>query len=286
MHTKFTSPIKANNKGSCSKLTNYLEKENEKNFSSNKEYFFSIDRNNCNKWEVIQQIDNNAVSQKIEEHQDKFFSIVIAPSQQELAKIGNDSERLKEYTREVMENYASKFCDSKGENRGLESKDLVWYAKIENERKYDAKEKELVLNSEITGENSKTSGQQKEGDQRHVHIIISRCAGRENRQVLQEVNRLKNLEKTAHLCPTVDNRKVFNRDEFYRSNEEIFDKKFGYERDIKQSYDYCNSLKKGSLKEHEQALQRQSIIEQSPEKKLERTEENRHEQQQQMGMNI
>ena len=86
MQTKFTSPIKANNKGSSSKLVNYLEKENDKNLSGDKEYFFTSDRDKCNKWEVIQQIDNNAKGQKIEKDQDRFFSIVISPSQAELGR--------------------------------------------------------------------------------------------------------------------------------------------------------------------------------------------------------
>ena len=243
MQTKFTSPIKANNKGSCSKLINYLEKEN----AQSEERFFSSDRNNCNKWEVMQQIDNNAKGQKIEKDQDRFFSIVIAPSQAELEHIGNDSDKLKEYTRQTMENYAAGFCNNKGENRGLESKDLVWYAKIENERKYSNLDAEVKAG---LAEN----GQAKEGDQRHVHIIVSRCEARENRHVL-EVEKQKQ-EQTTHLCPTVNNQKIFNRDEFIRANEQSFDNQFEYKRGIEESYDYCNSLKNGKQKDYEQSRQR------------------------------
>ncbi|AUD06487.1 DUF5712 family protein [Spirosoma pollinicola] len=247
MQTKFTSPIKANNKGSCSKLVNYLEKENDKNLSVNKEYFFSSDRDKCNKWEVIQQIDNNAKGQKIEKEQDRFFSIVIAPSQTELAHIGNDPDKLKEYTRQTMENYAAGFCNNKGENRGLESKDLVWYAKIENERKYS------TLDAEVK-EGLAKNGQLKVGDQRHVHIIVSRCEARENRHVL-ELEKQKQ-EQTIHLCPSVNNQKIFNRDEFIRQNEQDFDKRFAYNRSHEESYDYCNSLKNGKQQDYEKIRQR------------------------------
>lgn len=244
MQTKFASPIKGNNRGSSAKLVNYLEKENDKNISSEKEYFFSADRDKCNKWEVIQQIDNNAKGQKIEERQDRFYSIVIAPSQTELAHIGNDPEKLREYTRSVMENYASSFCDNKGNNRGLESKDLVWYAKVENERKYNA------LDEDVKSGISK-AGELKEGDQRHIHIIVSRCEARENRHALGQENQQKK-EQTTHLCPTVNNRKVFNRDEFIKANEKSFDKSFDYKRDIKESYEYCNAISKGEYqKQHE-----------------------------------
>ena len=245
MQTKFTSPVKSNNKGSCTKLANYLEKENDKNLSSDKEYFFSADRNNCNKWEVIQQIDNNAKGQKIEKEQDRFYSIVIAPSQEELAHIGNDSAKLKEYTRNVMGNYASGFCNSKGENRGKESKDLVWYAKIENERKYTSKDQEAQLNPELVGT-------LKEGDQRHIHIIVSRCEARENRHVLEQG---KKQEQTMHLCPTVNNQKMFDRDQFFKANEQTFDKQFNYERDLKESYDYCNAKKNGKQQDYEEAIE-------------------------------
>lgn len=268
MQTKFTSPIKASNKGSCSKLANYLEKENDKNISAEKEYFFSADRDKCNKWEVIQQIDNNAKGQKIEKEQDRFFSIVIAPSQSELTHIGNDSDKLRDYTREVMQNYAARFCNSKGENRGLESKDLVWYAKIENERKYSS------LDSEVKEGLAKT-GQLKEGDQRHIHIIISRCEARENRHVLR-LDKQKQ-EQTTHLCPTVNNQKIFNRDEFIRQNEQSFDKQFSYIRGREESYDYCNSLKNGKQQDYEQKRQR------GKEKTLEKEQGISNEQDYEMG---
>ena len=63
MQTKFASPIEGNNKGSSARLVNYLEKENGNNLSSENEYFFSADRDKCNKWEVMQQIGNNAKGQ-------------------------------------------------------------------------------------------------------------------------------------------------------------------------------------------------------------------------------
>lgn len=268
MQTKFTSPIKANNKGSSSKLVNYLEKENDKTLSGDKEYFFSADRDKCNKWEVIQQIDNNAKGQKIEKDQDRFFSIVISPSQSELAHIGNDPDKLKEYTRQTMENYATGFCNNKGENRGIESKDLVWYAKIENERKYNS------LDAEVKAGLAE-SGQLKEGDQRHIHIVVSRCAARENRNVIEADKKQK--EQTTHLCPTVNSQKIFNRDEFIRKNEETFDKQFSYNRNREESYDYCNSLKNGNHKEYEQKRQR------GKEKTLEKEQEISNEQDYEMG---
>ena len=261
MQTKFTSPVKSNNKGSCSKLANYLEKENDKSLSSDKEYFFSAARDKCNKWEVIQQIDNNAKGQKIEKEQDRFYSIVIAPSKDELAHIGNDSEKLKEYTREIMENYASGFCNSKGENREMESKNLVWYAKIENERKYTSNDVEAKLDATLVGT-------QKEGDQRHIHIIVSRCEARENRYVLETAQQLRSQQQTLHLCPTVNNQKMFNRDAFIRANEQTFDKEFSYNRGREESYDFCNALKNGKQNDYENALKTDQREEKTLSKKI------------------
>lgn len=119
MQTKFTSPVKGNNKGSCLKLATYLEKENDKKIELERSYFFSVDRDRCNKWEVVQQIDNNGKGQGLERKDDRFYSLVISPSQAELAHIGDNSQLLKEYTRQVMENYAANF------GKGIESRDLV-----------------------------------------------------------------------------------------------------------------------------------------------------------------
>lgn len=242
MQTKFTSPVKNNSKGNCIKLVNYLEKENELKPELEKERFFSTDRDNCNKWEVIQQIDNNAQGRGLEKNDNRFYSIIIAPSQSELAHIGDDSAKLKEYTRDVMERYAKNFCDKEGVNRGLESKDLVWYAKVESERKYafdDEKVKAGVVQK----------GELKAGDQRHIHVIVSSCNARENRQVLKaETKRAEAIE----LHPKVNNEKVFSRSNFFQKNEQIFDKKFGYKRSREESYEYCNSLKKGDMKRLEE----------------------------------
>ncbi|GAB4022678.1 hypothetical protein GCM10028808_70890 [Spirosoma migulaei] len=250
MQTKFASPIEGNNKGSSARLVNYLEKENRNNLSSENEYFFSADRDKCNKWEVMQQIDNNAKGQKIEKHQDRFFSIIIAPSQSELAQIGNDSGKLKEFTRSAMENYASGFCNYNGESRGVKSKDLVWYAKIEHERKFTS------LDAEVK-EGLSEQGQLKEGDQRHIHIIVSRCEGRENRHVLDSDIKRQKQEQTVHLCPNVNNPAIFSRDAFYRATEQTFDKLFTYNRKLEESYDYCNAIKNGTQRDYQKVIQRE-----------------------------
>lgn len=249
MQIKFASPVKGNNKGSCAKSVNYLEKENAQKMELNHESFFSADRDQCNKWEVLQQVDQNAKGQGLKLSEDRFYSLIVAPSPAELAHIGNDSAKLKEYTRDVMENYAANF------NKGVQSKDLVWYAKIEQERKY-------AHTDEAVKAGIAEKGALKQGDQRHIHILISRCAGRENNHVLQAEQAATTAGRTMKLSPLTNQRgesegavkSGFNRDNFYRANEQTFDQKFNYERPLSQSYDYCNAIDKGKRQEYNHAV--------------------------------
>jgi len=60
-----------------------------------------------------------------------------------------------------MEQYAANF------GKGIESKDLVWFAKIEHSRSFDHTDRAVQL-----GEQQK--GVVKTGDQTHIHVIVSR----------------------------------------------------------------------------------------------------------------
>lgn len=249
MQTKFTSPVKGNNKGSCLKLATYLEKENSEKLAAEQSYFFSTDRDRCNKWEVVQQIDNNAKGQGLALKDDRFYSLVISPSQTELSHIGDDPQQLKAYTRQVMENYAANF------NKGIDSSQLVWYAKIEHERKHGFDSPEIKTGLAQANE-------LKAGDQRHIHIIVSRCAARENGHVLQEGQVLTNNDRTMKLSPMTNQRGInggavksgFDREDFYRANERSFDEQFSYKRGLSEGYDYCNGLKNGHQASYDRSL--------------------------------
>lgn len=70
----------------------------------------------------------------------------------------NDPGKLRQYTRQVMENYANNFVLKGREKERLGSSDLVWYATIHEERK------------EKGGHQKGTS---KAGLHQHVHILVS-----------------------------------------------------------------------------------------------------------------
>ncbi|MBC3794960.1 DUF5712 family protein [Spirosoma utsteinense] len=57
MQTKFSSPIKGNNKGGSTRLVAYLEKENVNKLVDQQEYFFSADRDKCNKYGRALKVD-------------------------------------------------------------------------------------------------------------------------------------------------------------------------------------------------------------------------------------
>jgi hypothetical protein len=137
MVTNFSSPIKSRNSGSSSRLVNYLEKENFGKELNNREYFFNSQDSKLTKSEVIEGIDKNGENQGLKKDQDRFFTFTISPSQDELKHLNNDPEKLKAYTTTVMENYAKNF------NRGIEEKDLVWFAKVEYQRHYTHEDKEV-----------------------------------------------------------------------------------------------------------------------------------------------
>jgi hypothetical protein len=151
------------------------------------ELFFDRERNNITSHEVIDIIDNNRKG--LSKRTPKFHSLVIAPDAKELRHIGHDTNKLKEYIRDVMNEYAKNFTLSNGQY--LSGSDLIWFAKLERAR-----------NGIYNPENM------------HVHIVVS----------------ARNISQNITLNPLINNRKRFNRVQFYLNSERAFDRKFEYNR--------------------------------------------------------
>ncbi|MDJ1482638.1 DUF5712 family protein [Cytophagaceae bacterium YF14B1] len=149
------------NKGSAARLVNYMEHEAKEQGETGA--YFSQNSDEIQKQEVIAQIDGNVNGLKKEDS--KFYSLIIAPSQTELSHIGSDSQTLKAYTRQVMENYAANFTFA-GRQRVV-STDVLWFAIIHRERDYSGSDP-------MVREGKARSGERKKGDQTHIHIIVSR----------------------------------------------------------------------------------------------------------------
>ncbi|MCU0440428.1 MAG: DUF5712 family protein [Raineya sp.] len=242
-----TSDLANGNTGSCIQLAMYLEKENEKKLLKDKEMFFSQHRENVNVYEVIQHIDSLGKG-GLGKNDAKFYSVVLAPSQEELAFISSDKEKLTEYTRLAMEQYAKNF------NRGLEADDIVWYAKIERERSY----KDLENLPE-----DKKSGDIKEGDNTHIHVIVSRRSVDKKMKLSPLANEKGGEGKIQDKIVT----KGFDRDKFFHICEKKFDENFNYERNISESYQYKKTMVHGS-KEAKEDLQ-QKMLKEIKSKKIE-----------------
>ena len=160
MHSKIINPRSDGrfvfaNRGSCRKTVSYLGHE-----AREETQFFNDTRNDIKPETVRTAIDSNAKG--LRKQQEKFYSLVLSPSEQELQHLQNDPQKLRHYTRQVMENYAANFTlqdkNTSAHSKRLCSSDLVWFATMHQERK----EKEGA-----------ERGTSKTGLHQHVHILVS-----------------------------------------------------------------------------------------------------------------
>lgn len=264
------STLGATNTSSCVDLALYLEKENneldrlqQKATSSSKnmaiekrkQFFFTHSKNNISTNEVISSIDSNI--KRLGKKDAKYFAPTINFSPQELkhimSKITSKEEienvwelnekeytlfndKIKEYTREIMTNYAKNFNrQDKGLNTG---NDLVYFGKIEHFRKFKGTDKEVLNETNKTGDF-------KPGVNSHVHLIVSR----------------KDKTQKLKLTPTTKERSTtrtiggntyhvgFDRMNWIIMNEKSFDNFFKYKRPEREKFRNQYILKNGSPKE-------------------------------------
>lgn len=157
MHTKIIHPKRDGrfvfaNRGSCQKTVSYLGHDAQAR--SETVQFFDQAQNTVTPEEVRKDIDQNAKG--LRKEQEKFYSLVISPSQAELAHLKNDSTKLQDYTRAVMKNYAENFRLNDGQS--FAPSEVVWYATIHQDR---------------TEKEGEQKGMVKQGYHTHVHILVS-----------------------------------------------------------------------------------------------------------------
>lgn len=246
MHLNITDSEKGNNKGSSGVLVHYLDKECRLFPDAEKEHWFNGDAMQILSYEVKNAIDNNTA--KLAKTEAKFFLLNVSPSQKEIIwlkeKQGELSKKaFKAYAIKIMDEYAKNF------NRpGISShKDLLWFAKLENYRYYNHKDKEVKSEA-------KKAGHLKKGEQMHIQIIVSR-KDIHNKLKLSPMNKSGGRNK-AHSKKMGE----FNRSAFKQLGERVFDQMFGFERPVNQTYSYANTQKNGSL-EQRLDLQRETTKE-------------------------
>lgn len=150
------------NAGSSGFLVTYLEHEARETGQADRPIFFDQHREGIDREEVQTRIDENI--EGLQKGKPHFHSLVIAPSKDELRHLDDDPKALVAYTRQVMENYAANFRGKR--HKPLTSDDLVWYATIHRSRHYSGLDDAVQ-----TGEAQ--ARQRKEGEQTHVHVVVS-----------------------------------------------------------------------------------------------------------------
>lgn len=219
MHIDFAPPSNGtyNNSGSCRHLANYMEHEDLERMDKGiyTEGFFNLAEDNIYKSKVIKDIDSN-IGQLLKTDA-KFYAIHVSPSEKELREMGNtekeQAEAMKRYIREVfIPEYAKNF------NKEPSTSDIKFYGKIH----FDRNRSDNKLNM-------------------HSHLIISR-KDQANKKKLSPLTNHKNTKKGAVAGG-------FDRVKLFQQAEQGFDKLFGYNRQRSESFDYQNTIKKGSISE-------------------------------------
>ena len=219
MHIDFAPPSKGtyNNAGSSRQLASYMEHEDLERMEKGiyTDGFFNLTDDNIYKSKVIKDIDTN-IGQLLKTDA-KFFAIHVSPSESELRAMGNNEqekvEAMKRYIREVfIAEYAKNF------NKGLSEADIKFYGKIH----FDRSRSDNELNM-------------------HCHLIVSR-KDQSNKKKLSPLTNHKNTQKG-----TVTG--GFDRVNLFQQAEQGFDKLFGYNRQLSESFEYANTMKNGSISE-------------------------------------
>ncbi|GAC1315020.1 MAG: hypothetical protein NVSMB24_40310 [Mucilaginibacter sp.] len=236
MFINISDSKEAANKGSSSGLVYYLEKENRFAKKNEPEFWFNGRQVNIDPYQVMRTIDNNIA--KLGKVDAKFFLVNISPSQKEIAflreQYGDDGVRdqLKGFAVRVVDAYAQNF-----KRAGINShEDLVWFAKLENHRYYSYNDPEVK-------QGLKKRGDQKEGEQMHIQVIVSRKDAT-NTIKLSPMNtsRGKNEEHSKKMGQ-------FDRVAFKQCGEMLFDSLFEFDRQLRESMAYANVQKNGGLDE-------------------------------------
>ena len=217
MHIDFAPPSGGtyNNAGSSRQLMSYCEHEDLERMEKGiyTDGFFDLMDDNIYKSKVIKDIDTN-IGQLLKTDA-KFFAIHVSPSESELQVMGDTeqekAEAMKRYIREVfIPEYAKNF------NKGLSEADIKFYGKIH----FDRNRSDNELNM-------------------HCHLIVSR-KDQTNKKKLSPLTNHKNTKNGVITGG-------FDRVNLFQQAEQGFDKLFGYNRQLSESFEYSNTMKNGSM---------------------------------------
>ena len=227
MHIDFAPPSNGtyNNSGSSRQLANYMEHEDLERMERGifTEGFFNLTDDNIYKSKVIKDIDSN-IGQLLKTDA-KFYAIHVSPSENELRAMGNTeqekAEAMKRYIREVViPEYAKNF------NKGLSAEDIKFYGKIHFSR--DRSDNRLNM---------------------HCHLIVSR-KDQSNKVKISPITNHRNTKKGVITGG-------FDRTALFENVEKGFNKLFGYNRQLSETFEYCNTMKNGDITDKLQMQERE-----------------------------
>jgi len=162
---------------------------------------------------VIKDIDGN-IGQLLKTDS-KFYAIHVSPSEKELQMMGSteqeQAEAMKRYIREIfIPEYARNF------NKGLSGEDIKFYGKIHFGRSRSDNKPNM-----------------------HCHLIVSR-KDQSNKIKISPLTNHRNTRKGVI-------KGGFDRISLFVNAEKGFDKLFGYNRQLTETFEYCNTMKNGSV---------------------------------------
>ena len=239
MHTQFNiSSIKGGNTGSCANLTNYLDKEQENEWFNQENKSIQTDM-------VKSEIDRYGKGQ-LGKDDWKFVEVEYNPSKREQQQIiyratGKENVRdLNELTTEDKLKVKNEFKDYVIEAQNIQAQnfnrdnikngsDLKYYGKVETQRRYKGTDQEVI-------QGKAQQGDLKKGLNMHCHVVQSRKA-KDKKTKLSPVSKHKKQSSKNRI------QQGFNRNEFYNKIEKEFDRRFGYDRDLKQTFEWKKANK-------------------------------------------
>ena len=214
-----------NNAGSSRQLANYCEHEDLQRIEQGiyTEGFFNITDDDVYKSQVVKDIDGN-IGQLLKTDA-KFYAVHVSPSEKELQAMGSteqeQAEAMKRYIREVfIPEYAQNF------NKGLSAEDIKFYGKIH----FNRNRPDNRLNM-------------------HCHLIVSR-KDQSNKVKISPLTNHRNTKKGIITGG-------FDRTALFENVEKGFDKLFGYNRQLPETFEYCNTMKNGTVTDKLQMQERE-----------------------------
>lgn len=217
-------------KGSSSDLAHYIDHEDKDRLAAGLEPlpYTTPDGDEVTTEEVIAAIDAN--TKGLSKSADKFFHMVVSPSQDEVRAMGSTDEEVYKSGLKLIKAISDAYAENFHRDGLLDSSGLELYWKPHFTRGND-------------------------GDlQFHIHGVVSR--------------KTKHLEglggKQLKISPVTNHKDTtkgavqggFDRKAFARSCEKLFDKIFEYNRKVAETFDFQNAMKHGTVEEKAEQTER------------------------------